>query len=172
MDAKQCVRQTAAMIITLSVARTIAAPAAAVFALALDSERFPATFSGCGPIPALRRITPLAPPAVGATRAVESSDGSQLTERITAFDPPRRHAYTLSGMRPPLAWLVRTGNADWSFEESNGATLVTWRYAFELTGAVAAPLAWPLLHVFMRGAMRRCLAAMARVLEPAEATAR
>ena len=119
MDAKQCVRQTATMIIQLHVVRTIAAPAAAAFALALDSERFPATFGGCGPIPALRRITPQAPPAVGATRAVESSDGSLLTERITAFDPPRRHAYSLSGMRPPLAWLVRTGHADWTFDESN-----------------------------------------------------
>jgi carbon monoxide dehydrogenase subunit G len=172
VDAKQCLRQTAVMIIELRVVRAIAAPAAAVFALALDSERFPATFSGCGPIPSLRRITPLAPPAVGATREVESSDDSLLTERITAFDPPRRHAYTLSGIRPPLAWLVRTGNADWTFEDANGGTRVTWRYAFELTGVVAAPLAWPLLHIFMRGAMGRSLAAMARILEPAEATAR
>jgi len=158
------------MIIQLCVERTLAAPAPAVFALALDSERFPATFAVCGPIPALRRITPHGPPAIGSTREVESSDDSLLTERITALDPPRRHAYTLSGLRPPLAWLVRTGDADWTFREANGGTHVTWHYAFVLSSLFAWPLAWPLLQIFMRAAMRRCLAAMARALEPAQAT--
>ena len=157
------------MKIGICVTRTIAAPPAAVFALALDASRFPATFSGCGPIPALRRITVHAIPAVGSTREVESSDGSLLTERITAFDPPRQHAYTLSGLQPPLAWLVNTGDADWAFADVNSATHVNWRYAFTLTSALAWPLAAPLLHVFMRAAMRRCLDAMARVLEANEA---
>ena len=153
------------MNIKLCVTRTINAQPAAAFALALDADRFPATFSGCGPIPGLLRITPHAPPAVGSTREVESSDGSRLTERITALDPPQRHAYTLSGLRPPLAWLVRTGDADWTFAQDNGGTRVVWRYAFTLTSVFVLPLAWPLLHVFMRGAMQRCLAAMARSLE-------
>jgi uncharacterized protein YndB with AHSA1/START domain len=153
------------MHIKLCVTRSINAQPAAVFALALDANRFPATFAGCGPIPGLRRITPHAPPAVGSTREVESSDGSRLTERITALDPPHRHAYTLSGLRPPLAWLVRTGDADWTFAEANGSTRVTWHYAFALNNVFVLPLAWPLLHVFMRGAMRRCLAEMARLLE-------
>jgi len=153
------------MKIEICVARTLAAPPAAAFALALDASRFAATFTGCGPIPALRRITVHGAPAVGSTREVESSDGSLLTERITAFDPPRQHAYTLSGLQPPLAWLVSTGDADWTFADADGATRVNWRYAFTLTSALAWPLAAPLLHVFMRAAMRRCLDAMARVLE-------
>jgi hypothetical protein len=153
------------MHIKLYVTRSINAPPAAVFALALDANRFPATFAGCGPIPGLRRITQHAPPAIGSTREVESSDGSRLTERISALDPPHRHAYNLSGLRPPLAWLVRTGDADWTFADADGNTRVTWRYAFALTSVFVLPLAWPLLHVFMRGAMRRCLAAMARSLE-------
>src|SRR5690349_6683382 len=110
------------MRIEVRVERTIAATPAAVFALAMDAARFPAAFSGCGPIPALRRITPLAPPAVGSTREVESSDGSQLIERITSFEPPHRHGYTLSGLRPPLAWLVRSGDAEWTFGDAAGAT--------------------------------------------------
>ncbi len=153
------------MRIEICVARTLAAPPAAVFALALDASRFAATFRGCGPIPALRRVAAHGAPAVGSTREVESSDGSLLTERITAFDPPRRHAYTLSGLQPPLAWLVTTGDADWTFADADGATRVNWRYAFTLTSALAWPLAAPLLHVFMRVAMRRCLGAMARMLE-------
>lgn len=156
---------TRRVMIELSVARTIAAPVATVFAFALDAQRFPATFTGCGPIPALRRITALAPPAVGATREVESSDGSVLIERIDALDPPHHHAYTLSGLRPPLAWLVRSGAADWTFAEIDDATRVTWRYAFAATTAFALPLAWPLLQIAMRTAMRRCLEAMAKALE-------
>ena len=153
------------MRIEVRVERTIDAIPAAVFALALDATRFPATFTGCGPIPALRRITPLAPPVVGSTREVESSDGSLLIERITALDPPYRHRYTLSGLRPPLAWLASSGDADWTFVDAGGATRLTWRYAFTLTRLSAWPLAWPLLHLFMRTAMRRCLQAMALRLE-------
>lgn len=149
------------MLIRVCAVHEFAVPASAVFALALDPVRFPATFSGCGPIPGLRRITPHGIPAVGATRAVESSDGSVLTERITAFDPPRRHAYALSGLRAPLALLVREGQADWTFTEAHGRTRVTWEYAFALTGAWSWPVAWPLLNIFMRRAMRNCLAAMA-----------
>ena len=153
--------------IQVRVERTIRAPATAVFALALDGARFPAMFRGYGPIPALRRMTAQAPAAVGSTRLVESSDDSILTERITALDPPHRHAYTLSGLRPPLAWLARGGDALWTFTPAGDATRVSWRYAFTLTSAFAWPVAALLLHVFMRGAMRRCLAAMARELEPA-----
>jgi hypothetical protein len=161
------------MKIELCVARMIAAPPAAVFDLALDAQRFPATFSGCGPIPALRRITPHAAPSVGATRAVESSDGAVLTETISAFDPPSRHAYTLSNLRPPLAWLVRSGDADWTFAAlDGGGTQVTWSYVFTLTNPLAWPLASLLLHTFMRQAMRRCLDAMARELDSTRATAR
>jgi hypothetical protein len=153
------------MTVEICVARTINAAPAAVFALALDPSRFPATFTGCGPIPGLRRITPHSAPALGSTREVESSDGSLLIERITVFDPPQRHCYELSNLRPPLAWLVRTGDADWTFADAGDATQVNWRYAFTLTSALAWPVAAPLLHIFMGAAMRRCLANMARMLE-------
>jgi hypothetical protein len=154
------------MDISVRVERTIRAAPPAVFALALDATRFPATFAGCGPIPALRRITPLAAPAVGSEREVESSDGSLLIEQITAFDPPRRHAYTLSGLRPPLAWLVRSGCADWHFSAvGDNETCISWNYTFALTHALVWPIAAPLLRIFMGGAMRRCLGAMAHELQ-------
>jgi hypothetical protein len=139
-----------------------------VFALALDPERFPATFAGCGPIPALRKITPHAPTAVGSTRSVESSDNSVLQEHVTAFEPPHRHAYVLSGMRPPLAWLAREGRADWRFTTVGDGTSVAWHYDFELTSPLAWPIAAPVLSGFMRTAMTRCLAAMAALLETRE----
>lgn len=153
------------MLVALSAERTIHSSPETVFALALDAVRFPKTFRGCGPIPALLRITPHGAPAVSATRTVESSDGSMLTERIDALDPPHRHAYTLTGMRPPLAWLARAGHANWSFAPTVNGTRVVWDYTFELTTMLAWPVAFPLLRVFMRTAMQRCLEAMARELE-------
>ena len=140
-------RQTPPMGIHLRVERTISAPQAAVFALALDPVRFPKTFRGCGPIPGLRGITAQAPSAIGSTRRVESSDGSILTERITALDPPYRHAYELSGLRPPLAWLARSGDADWTFANAGTATRVSWDYAFTLTSVFAWPLEIGRAHV-------------------------
>lgn len=141
------------------------APPEAVFALALDPVRFPATFRGFGPIPAIRAIHLHAAPAVGSTRELENSDGSRPLERIVALEPARRHAYVLSRLAAPFKWLVRSGHADWTFDARDGGTHVTWRYRFELTSPLAWPLAAPLLHAFFSAAMRRCLAAMATVLE-------
>ena len=155
------------MNVLLHTERKIRALPEAVYALSIDARRFPSVFAGFGPIPGLRRITLGAPPAVGATRKLEDNDGLVLNERITALDPGRRHAYTLSGLHPPLAWLVRTGRADWTFAPVAEGTQVVWTYDFELTSPLAWPLAWPLLQICMRGAMQRCLDAMARALEPA-----
>jgi hypothetical protein len=151
------------MQIRLVAEHTFAAAPAGVFALALDPVRFPATFRGCGPVPAVERITLHAPPAVGSTRELENSDGSRVTERITALDAPTRHAYTLTGIAPPLSWLVRAGHADWTFTPAGGGTHVVWRYDWDLASVLAWPVASPLLHGFMRAAMRRCLRAMAGV---------
>jgi hypothetical protein len=137
---------------------------AAVFALSIDPGRFPAMFRGFGPIPGLRHIRLHAPPAVDSTREVESEDGAVMRERITSLDPPQQHAYVLDGLKPPLRWLAREGHADWRFDAAGDGTRVTWRYRFNLTSPLAWPLAAPLLKVFMQGAMRRCLDAMAREL--------
>ena len=155
------------MNVLLRAERTIRASPEAVYALSLDAQRFPDMFTGFGPIPGLRRVTLHAPPAIGSTRELEDNDGLVLNERITALDPGRRHAYTLSGLHPPLAWLVRTGRADWRFAPVAEGTQAVWTYDFELTSPLAWPLAWPLLRIFMRGAMQRCLDAMARALESA-----
>ena len=155
------------MNVLLHVERTIRASPEGVYALSVDAQRFPSFFTGFGPIPGLRRVTLLAPLAVGSARELEDNGGLVMNERITALDPGRRHAYTLSGLHPPLAWLVRTGHADWAFAAAPGGTRVVWTYDFELTSPLAWPLAWPLLHGFMRSTMQRCLDAMARALEPA-----
>ncbi len=149
------------MQITLTAAIIVPASPDEVFVLATDPVRFPPLFTGCGPVPALRRITPTGPLAVGASREVESVDGNTLVERITAFEPPKRHAYSLTGLRRPLGWLVRSGDADWAFEATAAGTQVRWTYRWHLTHVVALPLAWPLLRLFMQCAMQRCLRAIA-----------
>jgi hypothetical protein len=101
---------------------------------------------------------------VGSTRELENGDGSRVTERITALDAPRRHAYTLTGLAPPFSWLVRAGHADWTFTGVAGGTDVQWRYDWDLAHGLAWPVAWPLLQGFMRTAMQRCLRAMAGAL--------
>lgn len=148
------------MHIDLQATSHFAAAPQTVFALAVDGERFPSLFRGYGPIPGLRRITLHGPLAVGVTRDVEGEDGAVMLETVTALDPGRRHAYTLSRLRAPLSWLVRAGHADWDFAPRDGGTDIVWRYRFEPTSPLAWPIAAPLLRVFMQGAMRRCLAAM------------
>ena len=153
------------MAVHLAAERWFDAPPAAVWDLSVDPVRFPTHFVGMGPIPALREIAPDAPSAVGATRQLLSADGSRLTERIVAWEPPRLHRYVLSGFAAPLAWLVRAGTAQWRLDERDGGTFVRWTYDFDLTSPAAWPLAAPLLSVFMQGAMHRCLARMAGTLE-------
>lgn len=153
------------MAVHLAADRRFDASIDAVFALSVDPQRFPATFVGMGPIPALTSITPDAPSAVGSTRQLVSADGSRLTERIVAWEPPRLHRYVLSGFGAPLAWLVRAGTAQWTLSERDGGTAVHWTYDFELTSPLVWPLAAPLLKVFMQGAMARCLERMAAVAE-------
>lgn len=153
------------MNVNLLAERRIYAMPELAYRLALDPEKFPALFAGFGPIPALRRMALHGAPAVGTLRDVEDAAGVVMQERIDALEPDRRHAYTLSGLKPPLSLLVRRGAADWTFDVCGEGVHVRWTYAFELTTPLAWPLAAPLLQVFMRTAMRRCLDAMARTLE-------
>lgn len=149
------------MQVRLSAEQYFADAPTAVFAGSLDPSRFVAAFRGAGPIPALTKIELLGEPALGAERAVHSSDGAVLHERITAFEPGVRHAYQLSGLRPPLAWLVSQGEADWRFAAVGNGTQVCWEYVFTLTTPLVWPLAAPLLKIFMQRAMRECLQALA-----------
>lgn len=155
------------MDITVIAQRHIPAPATEVFAVMTDPGRFP--FPGYGLIAAIREVSLDAPLAVGSTRKILNADGSVLSERITVLEPPRRHGYELSGFTPPFSWLVRLGVADWTVVDAGDGVDVTWTYRFTLSHALAWPVCAPLLHIFMRGAMRRCLEAIATMLARHEA---
>ena len=107
---------------------------------------------------------------VASALFMQQLDGTVLTERVVEHDPPVRHGYTLSGFRPPMAWLVSQGEAMWSLAGHEFGCRVRWDYEFTLAKRWLAPVAVVVLHLFMRRAMHRCLKNMARSLEaPLEA---
>ncbi len=146
--------------------RTLPCRPEVAFAMAVDPDRFPAFFSGFGPIPAVRGILLHGPLAVGSTRSIHNADGAVLMETITAYDPPVLHAYTLTGFRPPFGWGVRRGEATWLFSAHESGSRVFWDYSFELTRPWLWPIVALVLRLFMARAMHRCLKNMARTLAP------
>ena len=97
-------------------------------------------------------------------------DGTVLSERVTVLDPPVRHAYVLTGFRPPFSWLVTQGEANWTFAGHEFGSRVRWDYEFTLARRWLAPVTALMLQLFMRRAMHRCLKNMARALaEPVPA---
>lgn len=133
------------------------ADAQSIFKLMVDADSFPATFTGYGLIPAIRKIRLAEPLAVGVTRHIYNADSSVLTELITILDRSRRHAYILSGFTAPFSWLVKQGEADWQLAETSGGTNVIWTYQFTLTSVLLYPVCFALLKFFMQRAMQRCL---------------
>ena len=164
MDSRAADRQNQRMSVTCSAERSLPCTPEVAFALATDADRFPAFFTGFGLIPAVRGIRLHAPLAVGSQRRVHNADGTVLSERITAHDPPVRHAYTLSGFRPPFAWLVERGEANWTFTGHEFGSRVRWDYEFTLARPWLWPVAALLLKLFMARAMHRCLKNMERAL--------
>ena len=151
------VRDTVAMKIACQALREFGSDSSSVFEVLIDADGFPACFTGYGPIPAIRRIRLAEPLAVGVVRHIYNADNSVLTETVTVFDKPQRHAYILSGFTAPFSWLVTEGEADWRLEETSGGTKVVWTYDFILTSALFYPLCFVLLKFFMQRAMQRCL---------------
>ena len=158
------------MIVKTQASRRFSAPPETVYAVIVDPTRFPRTFSGYGPIPAISAITLDGPLRVGGTRRISNADGSVLTEHVTRLERPVYHAYTLFGFRPPFSWLVTVGEADWCIHVKDGATEVVWRYAFTLTSPLVYPVCTLVVGLFMRRAMERCLANMAGLLATGQAS--
>jgi len=125
------------------------------------------SFVGFGPVPGIRQASYETPgqPRLGSRRRILKTDGTEHLEEIVAFDPPLRHVSRVTGLSPPFSWLVLSGEDDWKFEESSGGTVVERTFAFELTSPLAAMAAFPLLHLFMRPAVRRDFRNIAKACE-------
>jgi carbon monoxide dehydrogenase subunit G len=148
------------MNVKLSERIEIEKPPAIVFdAAAGDYAAFAAFFPGYGVIPRINKIqlelgTRL---EEGSVRLIHNSDGSVLRESVEVLRRPTAHVYVLSGFVFPFSLLVRKATGSWVFEPAGQGTRVVWNYDFELTSFLAWPVAAPVILIFFRGAMRRCL---------------
>jgi hypothetical protein len=123
------------------------------FDLAIDHATFARVLGPLGPIPGISRIEMAGGEALapGARRNVFMTDGSVVPEEILDHSPPTRHRYRwLEPPKPPFSWLVRSGEGDWVFSPAGEGTDLEWTYSFELTSALAAPLAAGVLLLFRR----------------------
>ncbi|MEC9466198.1 MAG: SRPBCC family protein [Myxococcota bacterium] len=137
-----------------------------VFATATDATRFAQFFKGFGPIPGITSVKWLThPPGAGGKREVLTADGHAIEEQVVALDKPHTHRYRIpGGFAAPFSWLVRSAEARWSFASHGPATIVTWDYTFELTHPLSALITVPLIKLFFRAAMQRCLKEIANAI--------
>ena len=136
------------------------APPEVVFdAAAMDYAGFAGVFPGYGLIPRIDQITLEAGDELreGSVRLIHNGDGSVLRERVDVLKRPEAHAYNLHGFVFPFSLLVREAVGAWSFHARGTGTHVVWNYQFVLTSPLAWPLAAPIIKIFFRGAMARCL---------------
>ena len=138
------------------------------FALMSDMEKFPAFFTGYGPIPHVvgcELATP-SPLGVGSKRLITSADGSVLEEVVQIHEPGREQRYRIEkGFVPPFSWMIHAAEGHWSFASMGNHTRIVWRYRFELKTMLVKPLAGFIVHVLFKRAMARCLANMKTAFE-------
>lgn len=141
-------------------------PPERLFDFTNDAANF-VSFTGFGIVPGIRsaRYETAEPPRLGSRRRILKTDGTEHLEEIIAFERPVLHVSRITALSPPLAWLVRSGEDAWRFR-SEGATRTTLdrTFSFELTSPLVAIVALPLLHLFMRIAVRRDLQNIDRFL--------
>lgn len=116
-------------------------------------------FTGHGPLPAVTGTADATGPwdAAGRQRTVHLSDGSQASERLTAYEKPQGFAYTVSAFTGVLRHLASEAQGEWWFEDVAGATRVRWRYVFLPRSRFAIPLLFVINRFFWRPYMDAAL---------------
>jgi len=128
-------------------------PREEVFDFCTDDENTARTLRPLGPIAGVAKIQMHEGQSLetGAHRTITMTDGVVLEEEILDYTRPTRHQYRwVGGIKPPFAWLVRSGTGCWEFSEVSGGTRIVWSYVFELRSALAYPLALPINSLFKR----------------------
>ena len=155
------------MEVRASASIVIARPLEEVFDFAVDADAYPRVLLPVGPVAGIAEAEMVdgVPLAVGAVRRIRMTDGAELMEDIRALERPRIHRYgwTGEGLKAPFRWLVRAGEGEWTFSSEGEGTRIEWRYRFELTTPVLAPLGW-LTVVFFERWMNRGLGRIAEAL--------
>ena len=128
--------------VEIVVERYARAPLAHTFDTAVPID-LTTIFRGYGPLPAVVGVRDQTGPwdAAGRERVVQLSDGSEVPERITAYEAPLHFAYTVGPFPRPLGLLASHADGAWWFADTgDGRTHIRWSYTFSLHGP-GAPLA-------------------------------
>lgn len=163
------------MSVTASAKREFVARPGVVFELATGLGDAPYVFTGWGPISRIDRIEILGGGAmtVGTTRRVFFHNRTRLDEDVVAFQPPVEWVGVVRQVPPRFAWLVRGSRSRWTFEESDGRTIATWRCVLEPASPRLRPLVAAAAYLLFSPMMRRALRNMERlVLERGQWTER
>ncbi|MGH8460578.1 MAG: SRPBCC family protein [Stenotrophobium sp.] len=125
-------------------------------------------FTGFGPLPAVTGTQSQvgAWDAAGQTRTVHLSDGSSANERLDQYRHPDYFSYTVSGFTGVLRFLATSADGEWWFSSTaSGQTQIKWRYAFNSSSALTAPILWFITTFLWRGYMRKALRLSAAQVE-------
>jgi hypothetical protein len=130
-----------------------------VFDFATADGAFEKVLRPFGPIPGIMSVAVDGggPQVTGTKRHVTMTDHSVLGEEVLVLDRPREHRYRwLNRPAPPFSYLVKGGEARWTFHPAGAGTRILWDYTFDLTSPVAYP-AMVLVTLFFRRWMKQGL---------------
>jgi hypothetical protein len=83
--------------------------------------------------------------AVGQTKTVHLSDGSNVREMITEYQKPDYFAYIVSNFSGSLGYLITSATGEWWFESGDSLssdTVIRWSYTFIPKSLIAVPILW------------------------------
>ena len=138
----------------------ITAPIDEVFDTVTAPDAVGKTFTGYGPIPAVRssKLATEGGMRKGAIRRIYSEDGSVIDEEIIALVRPHTQTYRLiAGIRPPFSWLIRGAEGHWTLRSEGAKTHIAWVFTFSPHNAVTGAVVRLVLRPAFRRAMDRCL---------------
>ena len=131
----------------------------AVFDFSTADRIFEKVLRPLGPIPGIVNVEVEGggPQVTGSKRRVTMTDKSFLGEEVLLLERPREHRYRwLNRPAPPFSFLVKGGEACWTFHAEGTGTRVLWDYTFDLTSPLAYP-AMLLVTIFFRRWMQQGL---------------
>jgi Polyketide cyclase / dehydrase and lipid transport len=128
-------------------------PPEAVFDFSIAEGTFARVLRPFGPIPGIESIVIDGGGrlATGTRRQVTMTDKSIIGEEVLLLERPREHRYRwLNRPAPPFSYLVKGGEASWTFHAEASGTRIRWDYTFELTSPLAYPAMLLVTAIFRR----------------------
>jgi hypothetical protein len=115
------------------------------------------SFGGFGPVPPIKTIAFEKGNAkqAGSVLRVTNGDGSTHRETITGYEPGRLFSVRVDELSSVFGKLVAFGDERYELQPEGEGTALFRVFAFELRTPLVLPLMIPIVHGFIRGALRR-----------------